>query len=88
MEAEKRNALYSRKKRVLDTMEALEARIEQLERDQAQRDAQLCDPSFLADSVKVSAILIERNEAAREIADLLAQWEELAEEVDRIERTG
>lgn len=88
MEAEKRNALYRRKKRVLDTMEPLEARIEHLERDQAQRDAQLCDPSFLADSVKVSAILIERNEAAREIADLLAQWEELAEEVDRIERTG
>jgi len=88
MEAEKRNALYRRKKMVLDTMEPLEARIEHLEIDQANRDAQLCDPSFLADSVKVSALLIERNEAAREITNLLAQWEELAEEVDRIERTG
>ena len=88
MEAEKRNALYRRKKKVLDTMEPLEARIEHLEKDQAERDAQLCDPSFLADSVRVSALLIERNEAARQIADLLVQWEELAEEVDRIERTG
>ncbi len=88
IEAEKRNALYRRKKKVLDTMEPLEARIEHLERDQAERDAQLCDPSFLSDSVRVSALLIERNEAARQIADLLVQWEELAEEVDRIERTG
>lgn len=88
IEAEKRNALYRRKKKVLDTMEPLEARIEHLERDQAERDARLCDPSFLSDSVRVSALLIERNEAARQIADLLVQWEELAEEVDRIERTG
>jgi len=88
LEAERRNELYRRKKKVLDTMGPLEARIELLEKSQAERDALLCDPSYLADSAKVSALLIERNETARLLAELLAEWDDLAEEVDRIERTG
>jgi len=88
IEAERRNELYRRKKKVLDSMEPLEQRIELLEEKQAERDALLCDPSFLADSSAVSSLLIERNETARELEELLKDWEKLAEEVERIEETG
>jgi len=87
-EAERRNELYRRKKVVLDIMNPLEARIELLEREQSARDALLGDPAFLADSSKVSALLIERDRAARLITELLEEWEDLADEVARIEETG
>ena len=86
-EAEAKRALPE-KKLVLDIMNPLEARIELLEREQSERDALLGDPAFLADSSKVSALLIERDRAARLITELLEEWEDLADEVARIEETG
>ena len=88
IEAERRNDLYRKKKIVLDRLEPLEERIENLETLQEQRDALLADPLFLSDSAKTSALLIERNEAARELEELLLLWEELVSEMNRIEKTG
>ncbi len=87
-DAQRRNELYRKKKTVLDAMTPLEGRIERLEDEQAECDSLLCDPSVLADSSRVTALLIRRDEASRQIERLLKDWEELAEEVDRIEKTG
>lgn len=87
-DARRRNELYRRKKTVLDVMAPLEARIERLEEEQAERDLLLCDPSVLADSARVTSLLIQREEASRMLEGLMKEWEELAEEIDRIEKTG
>ncbi len=87
-DAQRRNELYRKKKIVLDAMAPLEGLIERLEDEQSECDSLLCDPSVLADSARVTSLLIQRDEASRQIERLLKKWEELAEEVDRIEKTG
>ena len=88
IEAERRNDLYRRKKIVLDRLTPLEERIEGLETIQQERDVLLADPVFLGDSAKTSALLIERNETARELEELLLLWENLVSEINNIEKTG
>ena len=85
-EAERRNELYRKKKKILDRMTPLEDRIGVLEKSQSERDSLLGDPSFLSDSSKVSRLLIERGAASQELVSLLAEWEALMSEMALIEQ--
>jgi ATP-binding cassette subfamily F protein 3 len=87
-EAEKRNLLYRKKRKVLERLEPIERGIEELEKEQSERDALLADPVFLADSGKVTQILIERSETEQKLETLLSDWEKLMAEIEEIEKTG
>ena len=87
-EAEKRNMLYRKKRKVLERLEPIERSIEELEKEQSERDTLLADPVFLADSGKVTRLLIERSETEHKLETLLSDWEQLMAEIVEIEKTG
>ncbi len=88
LEAEKRNLLYRKKRKVMDKLEPVEEQISLLEKQQSERDGLLSDPAFLADSEKVRNLLIQRNDAAKELDSLYGQWEGLMAEIEMIDKTG
>ncbi len=88
LEAERRNLLYRKKRKVLEKLEPIEERISLLEKQQSERDGLLSDPVFLADSEKVQNLLIMRNDAAKELDSLYGQWESLMAEIETIDKTG
>ena len=87
-EAERRNTLYRKKKRILDQLAPVEEKIAALEELISQKDVRLSDPEVLSDGEKTQTLLINRNEAAEELEDLYGRWEVLAGEIEEIERTG
>ena len=80
--------LYRKKRKVLERLEPIERSIEELEKEQSERDTLLADPVFLADSGKVTRLLIERSETEHKLETLLSDWEQLMAEIDEIEKTG
>jgi len=88
IEAERRNLLYRKKRKVLDKLEPVEVKISLLEKQQSERDSLLSDPVFLSDSEKVQNLLIQRNDAAKELDSLYGLWENLMAEIETIEKTG
>ena len=63
-------------------------KISLLEKQQSDRDSLLSDPVFLSDSEKVQNLLIQRNDAAKELDSLYGLWENLMAEIETIEKTG
>ncbi len=88
LEAERRNVLYRKKRKILEKIEPVEEQISLLEKKQSERDGFLSDPAFLVDSLSVQKLLIERNEAAKELDSLYTLWENLMAEIETIEKTG
>ena len=56
---------------------AQEARLQEI-------DAALCEPETLKDSVKVQALMIERDTLSKTIKDLYSHWEELGIKLDNL----
>ena len=54
----------------------LEININDTEQKISSIDAQLCDPEILAQSDKIKALMIERNETEKILTGLYSQWEE------------
>ncbi|MBL3539646.1 ABC-F family ATP-binding cassette domain-containing protein [Aminivibrio sp.] len=88
LEAERRNLLYRKKRKVLEKLEPIEEKISLLEKQQSERDNLLSDPAFLSDSEKVQNLLIQRNNASKELDSLYELWESLMTEIETIEKTG
>lgn len=87
-EAERRNLLYRKKKKVLDRLEPLEEKIFLLEEEQKERDGRLSDPEVLANPAAVQELLILRSGAAEELESLYNMWENLTAEMEEIESAG
>jgi ATP-binding cassette subfamily F protein 3 len=87
-EAERRNILYKKKRKVLDRLEPLEEKIFLLEEEQEKRDGMLSDPEVLADAAAVQELLILRGGAGEELESLYKVWEDLTAELEKIENSG
>ncbi len=83
IEAEKRNLLYRSRKKFLDELHPLEARIGRTEDRIGEIDRRLSDPSTLSDSASVKDLLLERAELEKKLLPLMKRWEELMEALDK-----
>ena len=87
-EAERRNLLYRKKRKILDRLEPLEEKIFRLEEEQKKRDRKLSDPEFLTNPAAVQELLIERSASAEELGSLYNMWEDLTAEMESVENAG
>jgi protein subunit release factor A len=65
---------------VLRQITQVEARIEALEHEQQQLEADLADPAVLADGERLAAAGIRHREVQEELAWQLREWEQLQEQ--------
>lgn len=76
-EAEERNRTYRQNKDILDKLKSIEEEIKFLEKNKADAEAQLCDPTILKDSKKVQNLMIDLKKYNQELAALTKTREEL-----------
>jgi ATP-binding cassette subfamily F protein 3 len=81
VEAEARQAKSAKAGPLKKEIAKLEARIEELEAAQKDREAQLVDPAFAADFAKSRPVLDAHREAAAELEAALARWEATSSEL-------
>jgi ATP-binding cassette subfamily F protein 3 len=81
VEAEARQAKSAKAGPLKKEIAKLEARIEELEAAQKDREAQLVDPAFAADFAKSRPVLDAHREAAAELEAALARWEAASSEL-------
>lgn len=77
LEAERRNRLYRTRKKYLEDLDPLEAKIEKAEGRIGEIDHSLSDPSTLSDSEKVKDLLLERAGLEKKLLPMIERWEEL-----------
>ncbi len=83
IEAEKRNMLYRNRKKYLDELHPLEAKIGRIEDRIGEIDLSLSDPSTLSDSSRIRNLLLERSDLEKKLLPLMQRWEELMEALDQ-----
>ena len=83
-EAQARNRLARIRKPFVEEMKAVEERLGLLETEKARKEALVCTPEVLRDPPRIKSLSREIREAAMEIEQLYARWDELAEKLESL----
>jgi ATP-binding cassette subfamily F protein 3 len=87
LEAEKRQARYKATKDLIKKVSLIEKEIELLEKKEKQLESSLADPNTYRDPKKSLELNKEFNDVKLELGENLKMWENLNEELQKIEST-
>jgi ATP-binding cassette subfamily F protein 3 len=83
-EAEARNARYRLEKPLRDRIQAVEARVAELEQVEREATEALADPAIYEDFAKARVHVEARHRAQAELAPLYEEWERLSGDLERL----